>query len=393
MGSGVGAPSLFEMMRGYTQAGWHIHYVTASKRALGGGSHEQDIGVTLEGVTVHRFDLPTPFLWLGARFQGKLDRLYLFPKYAALAVQELLDTISPTLIYAYEEGAVLAIDRVRSSRRFDCPVVHRFQGTILGSQFNHWPTRLRKFESWRALGKQANMYIMTDDGTMGDRALYNINCYVNCDNLFFKRNGIDLDIASVSVDREATLAQFGVAPDEFTLLMVSRLAGWKRVDRGIDLIAALKNKCPNLRLLIVGDGECREQLERRSRELGLDEEVQFVGSQSRQTVAKLMNLCDIFLSLYDVSNCGNPLFEALLCGRAIVTLNNGTTSEVIQHRSNGILIEPNDNQALENAVCELVDVPEFGTQLSRGALTWAAENLYSWEARLQAEIHWVDSKI
>lgn len=393
MGSGMGAPSLFETMRGYVAAGWHVHYITASKRALGGGSHEHDINIEFDGVTVHRFDLPAPLHRLGARLQGKFDRVYLYPKYAALAVQGLLKTINPKLIYAYEEGAVLALDRVQRSQSLPCPLVHRFQGTILGSQFNYWPTRIRKFETWRALTKRADMYIMTDDGTMGDRALSAINTHVNSNNLYFKRNGIDLGIADSSLDRQSALGRFDITPDQFSLLMVSRLAGWKRVDRGIDLIAALKNKHPNLRLIIVGDGECREQLESRSRSLGLDEEIRFLGSQSRPTVAMLMNLCDAFLSLYDVSNCGNPLFEALLCGRPIITLNNGTTSEVIKHRSNGILVEPDDNDSLKHAISELVDVPELAAELSGGALSWAAENLQSWEARLQSEVDWVDSNI
>jgi hypothetical protein len=183
MGSGMGAPSLYETMVGYVEAGWHIHYLTAAKRPLGGGSHEQDIAVDIEGVTTHRFNLPAPLLLLGSRIQGKADRLYYFPKYAARAVKSLLGDIQPNLIYAYEEGAVLAVDRVRRAGLLPCPVAHRFQGTILCDKYKDWPTLMRKAESWRALCKTADLFIMTDDGTRGDRALRYWNRQCGTDNL------------------------------------------------------------------------------------------------------------------------------------------------------------------------------------------------------------------
>lgn len=393
MGSEMGAPSLYETMVGYVAAGWHIHYLTAAKRPLGGGSHEQDIAVEIAGVTTHRFDLPAPLRLLGSRIQGKADRLYYYPKYAARAIKNLLRDIKPNLIYAYEEGAVLAVDQVRRSGLLPCPVAHRFQGTILGDKYKDWPTLLRKAESWRALCKTADFFIMTDDGTRGDRALRYWNRHCGSSNLLFIRNGIDLSIANSIVDKEEVFRRLKMNPGFITLLMVSRLAGWKRIDRGIDVLAALRSRYPMLRLLVVGDGESRGSFEEYARSRGVNEGVIFLGAQSRRVVAELMNSCDIFLSLYDISNCGNPLFEALLCGRPIVTLANGGTPDVITDGVNGRLLQPDDDAAIEKAVAELIEHSEIRANLGKGARAWAAENLLTWQLRLTREVNWVEEKI
>ena len=170
---------------------------------------------------------------------------------------------------------------------------------------------------------------MADDGTLGNRALNHWNSHVTADNLLFIRNGVEPSIRNQDVDKSATLKNFSASKDHPVLLMVSRLAGWKRIDRGIHLLADLKEEYPNIKLIVVGDGESRNDLIDYAEKTGVTNKVLFASSQTRAKVTSLMKSCDIFLSLYDISNCGNPLFEALMCGIPIITFNTGTTSSVI----------------------------------------------------------------
>lgn len=393
MGQGMGAPSLFETLRGYLKAGWEVHYLTAAKRVLGGGSHEENIPVDLEGVVVHRFALPAPIRALGARVQGKADRLYLFPKYAALSFRNIFEQVRPDLVYAYEEGGIQAVVRARRAHEIQVPVLHRFQGTILGDRYSHWPTVLRKAESWRALRARGDLYVMTDDGTRGDRALRHWNRHVDDENMLFIRNGIDTGMFRADADRAEVLRSVGLGPDCFMILMVSRLAGWKRVDRGIALVAALRARHPHVRLVIAGDGEDRGMLESYCRDKGVSDVVIFMGAKARAQVALMMSVADLFLSLYDISNCGNPLYEAMLCGRPIITLNNGGTKDVIANGVNGLLVEPNDNDALVAVAANLVRNIDLSVRLGNGARQWAHENLKTWQERMTQETNWVSSRL
>ena len=393
MGHDAGAPSLYETIRGFAENGWQIHYLTAEKYALSGGSHEKEIFLDIAAVSVHRFHFPARLTMLGNRVHSKLNRLYFFPKYAAASLRQLVTDIDPMLIYAYEEGAVLALARLKNSGFSTCPVLHRFQGTILGNDYKNIAKVTRKIESWLALRAKADLYVMTDDGTLGDRALSYWNTNVESQNLLFIRNGIDLSIRFNQVDKKSTLKMFSADKNSPVLLMVSRLAGWKRIDRGIDLVAKLIKQYSSAKLIVVGDGEYREKLALYAQKKGVAKSVFFAGSRPRSEVFALMKSCDIFLSLYDISNCGNPLFEALMSGIPVITLNNGTTSAVITDRVNGLLIEPDDQNSLFSATRELFEDELLCRKISDGGLAWADKHMLSWNERMEIELNWIDTRI
>ena len=98
-------------------------------------------------------------------------------------------------------------------------------------------------------------------------------------------------------------------------------------------------------------------------------------------------------SLYDISNCGNPLFEALLSGIPVITLNNGSTSAVVTDRINGLLVEPNDQFGLFSATLELYENESLRRKISEGGLAWARQNMLSWDDRMEVELSWIYSQV
>ena len=394
MGSGMGAPSLHETLAGWARAGWEVDYLTFTKRSVGGVAHETDVAVDVPGVRVWRFSIPTLLQPLGTRVQAKADRLLLFPVGAACEIARRMADTRYDVVYAYEISAIIACHLARRLSRWHGLLVHRIQGIqVLEGRFRQAAFMARKLENLLALRAHADLYIMTNDGTHGDEAWRYWNADVGPHNLLHIRNGIDGTIGTSKAPRDVTLSSSGIAPGAFVALMVSRLDPIKRIDRGIRMVAALRERTPQLRLVIAGDGEDRAHLEALARELGVDDRVHFLGGVSRGRVADLMNAADLFLSLYDFSNCGNPLFEALLCGRPIVTLANGATPEVITDGVNGRLVEPDDTIALEQAVCALIEDDHARERLSAGARAWARANLTSWDERLAREIRFVESKV
>jgi glycosyltransferase involved in cell wall biosynthesis len=102
-------------------------------------------------------------------------------------------------------------------------------------------------------------------------------------------------------------------------------------------------------------------------------------------------LADIFLSLYDMSNVGNPLWESINMGLCIVTLDTGDTGEVIRDRVNGRLIAPDADDGViarrvSEALAELVENPAERKRLAQGAREFGRRSLWTWEERLQAEL-------
>lgn len=387
----VGAPSFYETLRGYARAGAHLHYLTSAKSGSGGDAHGQQISIDLPGMVVHRIRIPEVF---GShRLQSKAVRLLLFPLLAARRLPGLIAESSADLVYAYESSAILAVHWLQLRGALSVPVVARYQGTILGERYADVSFALRKLESLLSLRAAASGYVMTNDGTFGDKALRHWNRRVSDSNLLFIRNGIDLSIKSQQVNRSEALLARGLDPTHTYLLTVSRLTSWKRVDRAIRILAALHSEFPHLRLLVCGEGPARPGLEEAARDAGIAGKVHFLGAQPRSEVAVWMHAADLFLSLYDVSNCGNPLFEALLLGKPIVTLDNGATGTVIVDGVNGRLVDPRAEDSLPDVVRELLGSAELRQRLSGGARAWAEQELYSWEERLSREISWLQRLI
>ena len=108
--------------------------------------------------------------------------------------------------------------------------------------------------------------------------------------------------------------------DDFVLVTATRLARWKRVDRAVDAVALLRKQGIAAKLLVVGDGEERTNLEDQARQLGLQGQVTFVGPVPQAEVQRYLWAADVFMSVNELSNVGNPLLEAMLAGRCILTI-------------------------------------------------------------------------
>jgi glycosyltransferase involved in cell wall biosynthesis len=385
--AGVGASSLYETLAGYARRGWDVHYVTNNERRLPGTAHERNIDVDVPGLTIHRFDLPTP-LRKWPRLQAKLDRLFFFPLWAALALRRL--SIPADVLYGYEAAGVLAVRWFRRLTRSRAFCVSRFEGTVTHPErMLRWSFALRKLELLLAYRAQADAFIMTNDGTSADMVLQRWNKHLRGYNLLHIRNGIDKELFLQPQSRPAVLSELGLDPERFYLLAVSQLLPGKRVDRSVELMAHL----PDAHLIVCGDGEQLEELRALASRLGVSERVHFLKGTSRERVAALMNVCDMFTSLYDVSNCGNPLFEALLCGRCIVTLDNGGTGQVIRDGVNGRLVALRNLHRLPDYVRALIDSPEERARLEAGAREWAAREMRTWTERIDYEIDWLMSRM
>ena len=184
-----------------------------------------------------------------------------------------------------------------------------------------------------------------------------------------------------------------MAPDDFVLVTSSRLARWKRIDRAIDALALLRLKGVHARLLVVGDGEERANLERQASDRLVRDCVTFVGGVAQSEVQRYLWAADVFLSTNELSNVGNPLLEAMLASRCIVTLDEGDTRNLIRDGDTGVLLSTGDPMAIAAALASLHSDPERRRRLAEGALALAKREFWSWDQRLDAEVEAVKALV
>ena len=241
---------------------------------------------------------------------------------------------------------------------------------------------------------QADLYIMTNDGTRGDEVLAQLNPS-SAGKVRFWRNGLDLDRLrpADSATRQRLRADLNVPDDALVLLTASRLARWKRVDRVVAAMPEIIRAIPKAELIVVGDGDERANLERQARDLGVWNSVRITGSVPQGDVLSYMQAADLFLAPADLSNVGNPLMEAMCCGMPIVTVDAGETSDLIRDGETGRLLPTGRPAAIAQAVIELARDTGMRCRLAKGAREEATKRFWTWEERMTAELEAVEQLV
>ncbi|MBE6049870.1 MAG: glycosyltransferase family 4 protein [Clostridium sp.] len=139
----------------------------------------------------------------------------------------------------------------------------------------------------------------------------------------------------------------------FQFFSLSYLVEGKGMDR---LIKAFNDafKDTEVYLKIGGDGEKREELEGLVKELGLEEQIEFLGALSRAEVANEMNNCDAFVLASEYETFGVVYIEAMALGKPVLGTKNKGAEDIIKDY-NGIIVENKDHKALVEGLKEILN--------------------------------------
>ncbi|HLJ17357.1 MAG TPA: glycosyltransferase family 4 protein [Bryobacteraceae bacterium] len=197
------------------------------------------------------------------------------------------------------------------------------------------------------------------------------------------RNGADLSKFSPAKFNPAQLDTAGGVTDELkkalgfretdpVLLAIARLEPQKGHRILLEALSGLRCEFPSVRLVCLGDGQLRLELERIVRDRGLSENVRFVGFQK--------NVCD-WLALADISVLssfyeGLPLaaIESLAAGKPVVATAVDGTPEVVIDRKTGLIVPAGDPARLAGAILDLLRDPERARTFGNSGRRWVLEN-------------------
>jgi glycosyltransferase involved in cell wall biosynthesis len=155
---------------------------------------------------------------------------------------------------------------------------------------------------------------------------------------------------------------------------------WDRLDVLIEAVKSIREKHPETRVLLVGDGPEMENLKRTAIRLGMDSAVVFSGPVPRDDVPAYIDAMDICV-LPDSNAFGSPiaLFEFMAMGKPCVVPDLGPMRDVVDDNLTGIMFPQGDYGALERALVRFIEDPTLRTQVGAQARdtvlqrhTWAA---------------------
>lgn len=141
--------------------------------------------------------------------------------------------------------------------------------------------------------------------------------------------------------------QVGIPSDAFVLLYVGRLAREKNISFLLELLPYIRKKKKNIRLMIVGDGPLRSQLEEYAEELKISDLTIFTGAVSPDEVKNYYHSADIFVFSSLTETQGLVTLEALASGLPVVAVSAYGIKYVLKDGEGAFLVSLNRRTFLE----------------------------------------------
>jgi len=154
-----------------------------------------------------------------------------------------------------------------------------------------------------------------------------------------------------------------ITPDMFVWGVTCRLRREKALDVLLKAFAEVRKQRPHAHLISAGDGSERANLEAQARLLNLGPEaLTFLGF--RKDIPAILKSIDAYVLPSREEGLGTSILEALTAGLPVVSTNTGGIPDSVRHEETGLLVEPENPDALAAAMVRLMDDRELGRRLS-----------------------------
>lgn len=180
-------------------------------------------------------------------------------------------------------------------------------------------------------------------------------------------NGVDINLFAPPARGEESSTP--------TILSVGRLVPDKGQEVMLRAIPELIKQYPNLRYESIGDGRDRSRLLELSRELKIDERVEFLGRKSRRDIAAAMKRCTVFALPSRNEALGCVYLEAMATAKPVIACRGQGIDGIIRHGENGWLVGPDNPDEMVQALSTLLESASLRARLGQNARKTVIEKL------------------
>lgn len=273
----------------------------------------------------------------------------------------------PDIVHVATEGP-LGWAAVIVAKRLKLPVTSSFH-TNFHNYSQHYGIGLLKTIIDNYLRKLHNL---TDATMVPTKAIAQELQERGYNNVTLLSRGVSTDLFSPAKRSPLLREHWGAGPGDVVVLLVGRLAKEKNVGLVIASFQAIQQRLPSAKLVFVGDGPLRKQLEKSC------PNAIFTGVRKNEELAAHYASGDVFLFPSLTETFGNVVPEALASGLAVLSYANAAAKELITTGHNGVLVQPGNEFEFINAAVELAADMPMQQKLRQAASPSVAH--MSWEA-------------
>jgi len=185
-------------------------------------------------------------------------------------------------------------------------------------------------------------------------------------------NGVDTRRFSPGRDRDKNKILLGFKPQNKIIGTVGRLVPVKNQQMLIQAFATFVDRCPDAKLILVGDGPLRNELTQLASSLGITHHVHFLGRRS--DVPVVLQAMDLFVLPSISEGMSNTILEAMSCGLPVVATNVGGNPEIIRDNATGRLVQSGNVEELATVLTFLFDHPDQLQEMGRSSRKHIEDN-------------------
>jgi glycosyltransferase involved in cell wall biosynthesis len=195
-------------------------------------------------------------------------------------------------------------------------------------------------------------------------------------------NGVDTQLFRPQNDTQTVRASLGL-DGQPVVSFVGSFQLWHGIEQLVESFARVLHEVPQARLLLVGDGPARPNVEDAVRRLGLASNVTITGLVPQAKIPEILAAVDVAVIPYprlpkELWFSPLKLYEYMAAGKAIVASASGQITEVVQDGINGLLVSPGDVDEFAQAIARLLKNPAELEWLGKNARRQAVER-HSWD--------------
>ena len=193
---------------------------------------------------------------------------------------------------------------------------------------------------------------------------------------FSVTNGIDVIPNFIDTDRfyrqDKEHFKQALCPNgEKVIVHVSNFRPVKNTKQVVEIFHRLQGDTPDVKLLLVGDGPERVPTERKARELGVFDDIRFLGKQD--PIEEILSIADVFLMPSDSETFGLAALEAMACRVPTVVSDVGGLPELVEDGETGFLCPLNDVEAFTDRTRALLTDDALHDRMAQAARDRAVE--------------------
>jgi glycosyltransferase involved in cell wall biosynthesis len=196
-------------------------------------------------------------------------------------------------------------------------------------------------------------------------------------------NAVDFESIKINKSKEELKTELGIK-NEYVVGIFSRLVEWKGHNLFINVSKKIIENKIEAKFLILGDGEEKENIINKIRELGVNNYFFVLGH--RENVYDFINICDIVCNFsIEPEPFGRTIIEAMALKKVVFSTNIGGPNEIIDDGIDGFLCEPNPD-FISKKIVEVLKNPELMNKIEENAYKKVFDNF-----NIKAQIEKIES--